>query len=80
MQYLQRLRESSRFYEFEKLGTQNLSIEDELIQLHQTEGMADIFHKCKRREQLQINNLSLSGCPKVIQQLELIKKNKILLR
>lgn len=54
MQYLHRLREASRFCEFEKLGTRDFTIEDELVQLKLIEDIADTFHKYKILELITI--------------------------
>ena len=41
--YLQRLKEASRFCEFEELGTENITIDEELIQLCFIEGLQDML-------------------------------------
>lgn len=74
IQYLYGLREASRFYKFEKLKTQDLTIEEELIQLRLIEGMVDISHKYEILEKLEQNNWPLTAGVEVIQYLELVIK------
>lgn len=45
MRYHHRLREDRRLCKFEKIGFQDLTIDNELIQIHLIEGTADIIHK-----------------------------------
>ena len=69
--YLQSLKEASRFCEFEKLGTENITIEEELIWLQFIEGLNDVDQKNKILECLQHNNMTLEVCVEVVQQLEI---------
>lgn len=71
IKYLHRLRNASRYCEFEKLGQ---TIEEDLIQLRLIEGMCNASHRYKIMEQLQIGNMSLNTCIDFIQQQELIQK------
>ena len=69
--YLHRLKEASKFCEFEKLGTEILTIE-ELIWLHFIEGLLKADQKNKILECLQGNNMTLEECVKFAQQLKMI--------
>ena len=66
--YLHRLKEASRFCEFEKLATENMTIEEELIQLRFIEGLHDVDQKNKILECLQGNNMTLEACVEFVQQ------------
>ena len=70
--YLHRLKEASRFCEFEKLGIENITIEEELIWLHFIEGLHDVNQKNKILERLQGNNITMETCIEFKQQLEMI--------
>ena len=74
IKYLHRLRNLSRYCEFEKLGQEEQTIEDDLIQLRLIEGMYNASHRYKIMKQLQIGNMSLNTCVDFIQQQELIQK------
>ena len=47
IKYLHRLRNASRYCEFEKLGQDEQTIEEELIQLRLIEGMINASHRYK---------------------------------
>ena len=74
IKYLHRLRNAGRYCEFEKLGQEELRIEEDLIQLMLIEVMYNASHRYKIMEQLQIGNMSLNTCIDFIQQQELIQK------
>ena len=74
IKYLHRIKHASRYCEFEKLGQQDQTIEEELIQLRLIEGMCNLSHRCKLLEQLQLGDMSLNACVEFIQQQELIEK------
>ena len=57
IKYLQRLRNASRYCEFEKLGQGEQTIEEELIQLRLIEGVYNASHRYKKVEKLQIGNV-----------------------
>ena len=69
---MNQLKEASRFCEFEKLGTENVTIEEELIWLHFIEGSPDVNQENEILECLQSNNMTLEACVKFVQQLEVI--------
>ena len=71
---IHRLKESARFCEFERLGTGEMTTEDELIMLLLIEGMHNSALKHKLLEMLQSVNLTVETCIEFVQQLELIKK------
>ena len=60
--YLHRLRNASRYCEFEKLGQADQTIEENLIQLRLIEGMYNASHRYKIMEQQQIRTMSLNTC------------------
>ena len=74
IKYLHRLRNASRYCEFEKLGQEEQAIEEDLIQLRLIEGMYNALYRYKIMEQLQIGNMSLNTCIDFTQQQELIQK------
>ena len=74
MKYLHRLRNASKYCEFEKYGPEEQTIEENLIQLSLIEGLYNASHRYKIIEQLQIRNMSLNTCIDFIQQQELIQK------
>ena len=65
---------ASRYWEFERLGQEEQTIEEDLIQLWLIEGMYNRSHWYKMMEQLQIGNMSLNTWIDFIQQQELIQK------
>ena len=74
IKYLHRLRNASKYCEFEKLGQEEQTIEEDLIQLRLNEGIYNASHRYKIMEQLQIGNTSLNTHIDFIQQQELIQK------
>ena len=74
--YLHCLRNASEYCEFEKLGQEDQTIEEDLIQLRLTERKYNASHWYKIKEQRQIGNMSLNICIEFIQQQELRKKYK----
>ena len=62
IKYLHRLRNASKYCEFEKLGQKEQTIEEDLIQLKLIEGMYNASHRYEIMEQLQIGNMSLNTC------------------
>ena len=59
IKYLHRLRNASRYCKFEKLGQEEQTIEEDLIQSRLIEGVYNASHRYKIMEQLQIGNMSL---------------------
>ena len=74
IKYLHRQRNASRYCELEKLGQEEQSIEEDLIQLRSIECMCNASHRYKIIEQLQKGNMSLNTYVDFIQQQELIQK------
>ena len=74
VKYLHRPRNANRYCEFEKLGQEEQTIEEKLIQSRLIDGMYNASHRHKIIEQLQIGNMSLNTCIDFIQQQELIQK------
>ena len=74
MKYLHCLRNASRYCEFEKLGQEQETIDEDLIQLILTENRYNASLQYKIMEQLQIGNMSLNSCIDFILQQELIQK------
>ena len=74
IKYLHRLRNASRYCEFEKLGREEQTIKENLNQLMLIEVMYNASHRYKIMEQLQIGNMSLNTYIDFIQQKELIQK------
>ena len=74
IQYVHRLKVASKYCEFEKLGSEDMTTEDELILLRLIEGLYDKSHKHKIMERLQISNLNLEASIEFAQQLELIEE------
>ena len=74
IKYLHRLRNASRYCEFEELGQEEQTIKEDLIQLRLIEGMYIALCRYKIMEQLQIGNMSLNTFIDFIQQQELIQK------
>ena len=74
--YIHRLKQASRFCEFEKLGSGTMSIQEELIQLRFIEGLHEQNQKDKILERLQSNHMVLEQCIEFVQQLELISEFK----
>ena len=72
IKYLHHLRNASRYCEFVKLGQEEQTIEENLIELRLIEGMYNSSHRYKIMEQLQIGKMSLNTCSDFIQQQELI--------
>ena len=73
MQYLNRLKEATRYCEYKKKsGSKEMSIEDELILLKLIEGMHDIAYKHDILERLQLNEMNLEASIDFLQQLKLI--------
>ena len=70
---LHRLRNASRYCEFEKLEEEQ-TIEEDLTQLRLIECMYNASHRYKIMEQLQIGDMSLNTCIDYMQQQELIQK------
>ena len=73
IKYQHRLRNASRYCEFEKLGQEEQIIEEDLIRLRLIESMYNASHRYKIMEQLQIGNMSLNTSINFIQQLALIQ-------
>ena len=69
---LRRLKEASNFCEFEKLHTENITLEKELIWLRFIEGLHDVDQKNKIWKHLQGNSMTLEACVEFMQQLEMI--------
>ena len=69
--YLHRLKEASKFCEFEKLGTENITIEEELIQLCFIEELHNVNQRNKILRHLQGHNMTLEACIEFLQQLEM---------
>ena len=74
IKYLHCLWNVSRYWEFEKIGQKEQTIEEDLVQLRLIEGMYNASYQYKMMEQLQIGNMSLNTCIDFIQQQELIQK------
>ena len=74
MKYLHSLLNASRYCEFEKLGQEEQTIEEDLIQLILIEGMYNVSHWYKIMERLQIGKISLNSCIGFIQEQELMQK------
>ena len=74
--YIHRLKQASRFCEFEKLGSGSMSIHEELLQLRFIEGLHEQNKKDKILERLQSNHMALEQCIEFAQQLELISEFK----
>ena len=74
--YVHRLKQASRFCEFEKLGSGTMSIHEELIQLRFIEGLHEQSQKDKMLERLQSYDMALEQCIEFVQQLELISEFK----
>ena len=74
IKYLHRLRNASRYCEFKKLGQEEQTTEEDIIQLRLIEGMHNASRRYKIMEQLQIENMSLNTCIDFIQQQKLIQK------
>ena len=70
VQIVHRLKKRARYCEFERLGTSEMTTEDELIMLHLIEGMHDSALKHKLLEILQRVNLTVETCIEFVQQLE----------
>ena len=66
--------ERARYCEFERLGTGEMTTEDELIMLRLIEGTHHPACKHKLLETLQSVNLTVETYIEFVQQLELIKK------
>ena len=62
IKYLHRLRNASRYCEFENLRQEEQTIEEDLIQLRLIECMYNASYRYKIMEQLQIGNMSLNTC------------------
>ena len=73
VQLIHRLKGRARYCKFERLGTGEMTTEDELIMLCLIEGMHDPALKHKLLETLQSVNLTVEICTEFVQQLELIK-------
>ena len=74
VQFIHQLKERARYFEFERLGTGEMTTEDELMMLCLINGMHNPAFKHKLLETLQSVNLTVETCIEFIQQLELIKK------
>ena len=74
IKYLPRLRNASRYWEFEKIVIEEQTSEEDLVRLRLIEGMYNSSHQYKIMEQLQIGNMSLNSCIEFIQKQELIQK------
>lgn len=70
IQYVYKLREACRVYEFEYHGTGALAIEDELIHVRLIEVMRDSSYKPTILERLQLTKISLDIFIGFLQQLE----------
>ena len=73
VQFVHRLKERARYCEFERLGTGDMTTEDEWIMLRLKDGKHDPAFKHKLLETLQSANLTVETCIEFVQQLELIK-------
>ena len=76
-----RLKSASRFCEFEKLGTQQMTIEEEMIQLRFIQlRFIERLHNSNQRdmvlERLQSTEMRLETCVEFVQQLEMISDFK----
>ena len=67
IKYLHRLRNASRYCKFEKLGLEEQTIEEDLIQLRLNKDMYNASHRYKIMERLQIGNMSWNTCIDFIQ-------------
>ena len=74
IKYPHRLRNASRYCQFEKLGQEEQTTEEDLIQLRLIEEMYNASHQYKMMEQIQIGDRSLNTCIDFILQEELIQK------
>ena len=74
IKYLHCLRNASTYCKFEKIGQEEQTIEEDLIQLRLIESMYNTSHQYKIMEQLQIESISLNTCIDFLQQQELIQK------
>ena len=74
VQFIHWLKERAWYFEFERLGTDEMTTEDEFIMLHLIDGMHDPAFEHKLLEILQSVNLTVETCIEFVQQLELIKK------
>ena len=70
--YLHKLKEISRFCEFENLDTENITTEEELIQLCFIGGLHNVNQKNKNFEVSPGQLLTLEAGIEFVQQLEMI--------
>ena len=70
--YAERLRQTARFCEFDKLGTEGQSIEDNLVQMRVIDGLFRAEQRVKTLEFLQSGSPKLSACVDFVRQLEMI--------
>ena len=73
VQLVNRLGERVRYCEFERLGTGEMTTDDELIMLRLIEGIHDPAFKHKLLETLRNVNLTVDTCIEFVLQLQLIK-------
>jgi len=72
--FVERLRQAARYCEFEKLGENDQTAEDDLIQMTLIDGLSHSEQRIKTLEFLQAGNPKLGACVDFIRQLELIGK------
>ena len=72
--YLHRLGNICRYCEFEKLGQEELTIEEGVIHLRLTEGIYNASHRYRIMKKQQIGNISLNTGIDFILRLELTQK------
>jgi len=70
--YAERLRQTARFCEFDKLGTEGQSIEDDLVQMRVIDGLFRTEQRVKTLEYLQSGSPKLYACVDFVRQLEMI--------
>ena len=68
IKYLYRLSNESRHGDIGKLGREEQTIKEDLIQLRLIEIMYNTSHRYKIMEKLQIGNMSLNSCTDFLQQ------------
>lgn len=71
MHYVRKLRKTTRLAEFLKLGTGEMSIEDELIEFKLIESLCDASNKHKIFERLPLTKMFLDVSRQFLQKLEL---------
>jgi len=72
--YVERLRQAARFCDFQKLGDEGQTIEDDMIQMTLIDGLREPEQRIKTLEFLQSGNPKVGACIDFVRQLELIKR------